>query len=286
MKKLTKEPEQERFFLKKGFNNKCSNEYYHSNRSHKSSSALKLILKDPRQYYKNYVLNEPQNFNSDALSVGSFAHTRILEPHLVEEEYAIFTGARRSGDAWKEFKEKAGDKTIITSSQKRLVDEMIRSYEKASVILGNADNEKEVMVSSFFNEGVAEETLCGEINGYKVKTRFDYRKEFDDFGSINDLKTTATALGSATLEDVEEICAYWGYDVSAALYVDLVTQETGKPYDFYFIFISKKDHVTKIFKASEGMLQRGRDKYLLAIDRLKECEESGIYFENKIEELR
>lgn len=274
------------FKLVTGFNNKCSNEQYHGDREYKSSSALKMILKDPRQYYKNYVLNEPQNFNSDALSVGSFTHTRILEPHLVEEEYTIFTGARRSGDAWKKFKANAGDKTIITSSQKRLVDDMLFSYEKASVTLGNADNEKEVMISSFFNEGFAEETLCGEINGYKVKTRFDYRKEFDDFGSINDLKTTATALDSATLEDVEEICAYWGYDVSAALYSDLAEQETGKPHDFYFIFISKKDHVTKIFKASEEMLQRGRDKYLLAIETLKECEVSGIYFENKIQELR
>jgi len=272
--------------LTNGFNEKCSNEEYHDDREYKSSSALKLILKDPRQYYKNYVLNEPQNFNSDALSIGSYAHTRVLEPHLEEVEYAIFTGTRRSGDVWKEFKEANEGKTIITASQKSLVEGMMRSYEEASVKLGSAENETEVMISSFFSGGEAEETLCGEINGYKVKTRFDYRKEFEDFGSINDLKTTAAAIGSASLEEIEDICKHWGYDVSAALYVDLAEQVTGKPHDFYFVFVSKKDLGTKIFKASEAMLQRGRDSYLKAIEILKVAESTGVYFENKIEELR
>lgn len=266
-----------------GFNEKCSNEEYHGDREYKSSSALKLILKDPRQYYKNYVLNEPQDFNSDALSIGSYAHTRILEPHLVEEEYAVFTGSRRSGPDWTKFKEDNEGKTLLTSSQKSLVDSMIDSYKATHVKLGKPGNEKEVMISSFFEGGFAEETLCGEINGYKVKTRFDYRKEFDDFGSINDLKTTGSSMG--TKAEVEEICAYWDYDLSAALYVDLVSQETGKPHDFYFIFISKKNYETKIFKASEEMLSRGREKYLRAIEILKEAEKTNVYFENKIEEL-
>ena len=41
----------------------------------------------------------------------------------------------------------------------------------------------------------------------------------------------------------------------------------------------------KIFKASEDILQRGREDYLKAIDLLKEAEATGVYFENKIEEL-
>lgn len=278
----------EEFPLVDGFNEKSSNSYYHSNRTHKSSSALKLILKDPRQYYKNYVLNEPQNFSADALAIGSYAHTRVLEPHLEEVEYAIFTGARRSGDDWKEFKAKADEegKTIITRSQKKLVDDMMVSYESTNVVLGEHGSEKEVAISSFFTGGEAEETLCGELDGYKIKTRFDYRKVKDGYASINDLKTTATALGPATLEDVEEICKYWGYDVSAALYCDLATKYTGIKHDFYFVFISKKDHVTRIFKASEAMLERGRQTYKKAIAVLKECESTGIYFSNEIEELR
>lgn len=269
--------------LKEGFNEGFNNEEYHADRQYKSSSALKLILKDPRQYYKTYVLNEPQDMNKAALSIGSYVHTRILEPHLVEEEYTIFTGVKR-GAAWEEFKEKNEGKTILSSSQKALADSMISEFEKSTILLGNADNEKEVYISSFFEHGTPEETLCGYIDDYPIKVRFDYRKEFEDFGSINDLKTTASPMG--TLEEVEDICNYWDYDISAALYVDMVTQATGKPHDFYFVFISKKNYETKIFKASEGMLERGRQKYKKAIAKLKECEKTGVYFENTIQELR
>lgn len=269
--------------LKPGFNKNISNEDYHADREYKSSSALKLILKDPREYYRKYVLNEQDNMNKDSLNIGSYFHTRILEPHLLEEEYALFTGKSRRGKEWEEFKEKAQDKTIITSSQKYLVDGMIEKFEEASVTIGNVTNEKEVKISSFFNGGKAEETLCGELNGYKVKVRFDYRKEFEDFGSINDLKTTAGSI--AKKEDVQEVCDYWGYHISAALYVDLVTKQTGKPHDFYFVFSSKKDGQCRIFKASEKMLERGRREYKQAIQLLKKAEKTNIYFDNKIEEL-
>ena len=70
------------------------------------------------------------------------------------------------------------------------------------------------------------------------------------------------------------------------MYVDLVSQATGKPHDFYFVFLSKKDFQTRVFKASEGMLDRGRAMYKEAIERLKEAESTGVYFENKIQELR
>jgi exodeoxyribonuclease VIII len=272
----------DKFPLKDGFNEDVNNDYYHSNRQYKSSSALKLILKDPRQYYKTYVLNEPSSISSDALSIGSYVHTRILEPHLVDEEYAIYT-SRKQGKAWEDFKEENEGKTILSSSQKSLSDSMIAEFEKATIKIGNADNEKEVFIKSFFEGGVPEETLCGKLDGYPIKVRFDYRKEFEDFGSINDLKTTGSPMSNR--EEVEEICAYWDYDLSAALYVDMVTKATGKPHDFYFVFISKKNYETKIFKASETMLERGRDKYKKAIELLKKAESSGIYFDNRIEEL-
>lgn len=269
--------------LQPGFNEDISNENYHNDREYKSSSALKLILKDPREYYRKYVLNEQDSMNKDSLNIGSYFHTRILEPHLLDKEYAIFTGKSRRGKEWEEFEASAEGKTIITSSQKYLVDNMVEKFEQASVKIGNADNEKEVLISSFFNGGKAEETLCGEIDGYKVKVRFDYRKEFEDFGSINDLKTTAGSV--ANKAEVQEICEYWGYHLSAALYVDLVTQVTGKSHDFYFVFSSKKDGECRIFKASEAMLERGRKEYKEAIRLLKEAEATNIYFQNKIEEL-
>jgi hypothetical protein len=274
----------DKFKLKPGFNNDISNDHYHSNREYKSSSALKLILKDPREYYKKYVLGESEPLKSDSLNVGSYAHTRILEPHLEEVEYALWTGSRRSGKEWEKFVEENQGKTIITSSQKYLVDQMIANYEEAHVVIGEHGNEKDVPVSSFFSNGKAEETLCGEINGYKVKVRTDYRQEYEDYGIISDLKTTGNSI--AKKEEVAETCEYWNYPLSAALYADLLEQVTGKKHDFYFIFLCKTGtKECKIFKASESFLERGRQDYLKAIELLKEAEKTGVYFENKIEEL-
>lgn len=270
--------------LVEGFNEQCSNEVYHSDRDFVSSSGLKMILKNPREFYRTYVLNESSQNDSPALSIGSYAHTRILEPHLVEVEYAVW-GGRRAGPAWKEFEKENEDKTILVSSQKSLVDSMVLEYEKSSVILGDHGNEKEVLISSFFEHGKAEETLCGYLDDFPVKCRFDYRKEFEDFGSINDLKTTNIALGSATIEDIKGICDYWNYDLSAALYVDLAEKYTGIPHDFYFCFLSKKDYSCRIFKASEDMIERGRALYKESIIKLKEARETGVYFKNIIEEL-
>lgn len=273
--------------LIEGFNKGFDNAEYHGDRDYISSSGLKLILKNPREYYRKYVLNEQDSQNVAALSIGSYAHTRILEPHLVDEEYAIWTGSRRAGGMWQEFEKENADKTIITASQKALVDSMVNQFNGTSVTLGGHGKEREVPLNTFFSDGKAEETACTEINGVKVKVRFDYRKEFpvQGFGSINDLKTTGIALNNATIEDVKDICDYWLYELSAALYVDVAEKLTGMPHDFYFCFLSKKDYAARIFKASEGMIHRGRQQYLEAIELLKQARKSGIYYSNKIEEL-
>lgn len=270
--------------MKLGFNPGISNEDYHGDREYISSSGLKLFLKDPRKFYKVYVENEPieQEYKS-ALDFGSYIHARILEPHLLDEEFAVFEGTMRRGKVWEEFKENAGDKIIITSSQKSLADKMLKTYEETEVVLGKHGHSTNVPVTSFFSDGVAEESLCGLIDDVKIKVRFDYRREYEDFGEIFDVKTTSDYISSKA--QVERICANFGYHISAALYVDLVTQVTGKPHDFYFCFLSKKDGACRLFKASKQMLEKGREEYKKAIAGLKEARKTEIYFENKIEEL-
>jgi len=264
-----------------GFQGGISNEEYHADRTYVSSSVLKLLEKDARSYYKQYVLGEPSSFgNQGAMDLGSYVHALILEPHLVEKEFAVFNGAMRRGKVWDAFLEEVDPKKIIiTKSQADLAHNLVAEFNSTSMILG----EKEVMISSFFEKGKAEESLFVELDGVKVKVRFDYRKEKNGYHSINDIKTTANPISSA--RDAEKICASFGYDVSAALYCDAVEKATGNKHDFYFCFLSKKDGGTTIFKASEQMLEAGRVKYKSAIVKLKEGRETGIWFENKIQEI-
>lgn len=269
--------------LELGFNKDISNQDYHDDREYISSSGLKMMYKDPRSYYKAYILGEKETFNQSAMDLGSYIHALILEPHLIEKEFAVFTGAMRRGKEWEEFQKDVGDRIIITRSQKSLADELVKNFLTTKVIIGAAENEKEVALSSFYTDGNAEETLCVEIDGVKVKVRFDYRKEWDSFGSINDIKTTAAEADSP--EKVEEICRSFSYDISAALYVDAVTKHTGKPHDFYFTFMSKADKQSYMYKASEQMLEEGRRKYKIALERLKEARRTGVYYKNVIREI-
>lgn len=270
--------------LQLGFNKDFNNQEYHDDRDYVSSSGLKMMYKEPRRFHKTYVLNEDSmQMNQSNLDYGSYVHCRILEPHLEHVEFTIWEGASRRGKAWEFFRDSNTDKTIITKSQKYEADKLIHNFERAKVLIGEHDNEKEVLISSFFEGGTPEETLCVILNGIKVKVRFDYRKEFSSYGSINDIKTTASLVDSP--ERAEEVCAQFGYDVSAALYCDAVELETGLKHDFYFVFLCKKDGNTYIYKASEQMLSEGRRKYKIGLQRLKEARASGIYYKNVIQEI-
>lgn len=258
---------------KKGFNDNVSNEDYHDNRTHVSSSVLKTIYASLEDYKDQYIDGNFKLFaNQEALDFGSYVHALILEPHLVKEEFHIYNSDRDG--KWNDFRESgiAKDKIIITQSQDDMAKDLINNFNNKHVITKEG---KEVSIASFFSEGIAEQTLCTSINGVKVKVRFDYLKEEE--GQISDIKTTSSKV--KTKKEAEKVCRTWGYDVSAALYVDAVSKVTGKKYDFYFCFLSKKDKGVTIFKASEQMLSTGRAKYKEAIKKLKEARKTGLYFD-------
>ena len=65
--------------------NKCDNEDYHKDRKFKSSSTLKLFLKDPKEYYKRYVVGEErEEMYKSAYDFGSYMHSILLEPDKTE----------------------------------------------------------------------------------------------------------------------------------------------------------------------------------------------------------
>lgn len=270
--------------MKEGIYSDISNQEYHDGRSHISSSGLKLMLKDGREFHKKYVLNEQEvHRNQSAMDFGTYIHTLILEPHLVQEEFAVFDGMMRKGKAWEKFKEEQEGKILLTRSQGSLAEGMINSFNESEFILGDHGAEEKVKLTSFFKKGKAEESFFTELEGVPVKVRSDYRKLTDEFASINDIKTTSESIRG--IRDAVEICNRFDYDLSAALYVDVVKQLTGVEHDFFFTFLSKKDLGCSIFKASESFLERGREKYLEALHKLKRARETGVYFDNSIREL-
>jgi len=90
----------------KGLHKTLSNEDYHAEKEHLSSSNLKMLLKDTQKFYKEKILGEKEPLKGAFLDEGNYAHTLILEPHMVEKEYEFFPGNRKAGKDWKAFEKK------------------------------------------------------------------------------------------------------------------------------------------------------------------------------------
>ena len=252
--------------LKLGIN-KCDNESYHKDRKFKSSSTLKLFLKDPREYYKRYVLKEErEEMYKSAYDFGSYMHSLILEPHKTVLEFAVFEGATRRGKAYEEFKNANEGKTIITASQAQQALDLLHLYNE------------HVDTTGLIQNGVAEHTLCVELDGMPIKVRADYIKE----GMIIDVKTTSDPVDKFS---AAKTIIRFDYDLSAALYVDAFKEYTGQDHDFVFAFLNKQNGDVVILKASEDLLNNGRKKYKTAIKNLAKAEKSGVYFKEGIQEV-
>lgn len=245
-----------------------SNNAYHDNRTHKSSSVLKTALKDPLEYYQVYIKGKAIEMkNQDALNLGNYIHTLLLEPEKINEEFVIFTGSRRAGREWEHFEFKNRGKIIITDSQQQLATKMCVQFSQAKIDMGNIIYSG----SQLFTNGDAEESMFCTIDGMNIKVRTDYRVD----NVIRDLKTTNATPN--TKEEARDIVNSFGYDLSAALYVDALKEITGQDYEFQLVFVSKQDFKTNVYRVSNKTLEIGREKYKTAIELIKGWEKSGEY---------
>lgn len=238
-----------------------SNEAYHANRTHLSSSMLKLLMKEPEEFDRQWNQNiYPEGRENTNFTEGSLVHSLCLEPDKVAQEYAFFEGLRKAGKAYQEFVAQNPGKKIISAVQKE------RCYKLFDAV--NARVEAVRMLSG----GHAEFTMTGEIMGVPVKARADYINP--DKGYIVDLKTTSYPSGADVFRSTIEM---YMYDLSAALYVEIAQQVFGKPFDFYFHVISKCDLVCDIYKASPATMAAGHALLLRSLKMFKDCKASGVW---------
>jgi exodeoxyribonuclease VIII len=250
-----------RFKLSEGLNN-CTNEQYHGDKSYISSSGLKLLLKDPALFYDEIILGKKESKHIAAFDEGSYAHTLILEPHMVDQEYSFFPEWRKAGEAWTAFKEAEENqgKIILSVPQRKRVEGLIEAYSKRKCAL------------DLISGGFPEYTVAGEINGVRLKARADYINI--DKGYIADVKTTGY---SSELDTFSFTVDRFSYELSAALYAMMFERHFGKPFDFYFIVLSKKEKTCDVFKASEDTMERGKMMVYQALATYQKCLKAGVW---------
>lgn len=240
--------------LKLGVNEKMSNAEYHGDREYLSSSALKKILKNSEEFYNEYIDGKRENVQKNAFDEGSLVHALILEPEIVDEEFAFFPGFTKRGKEFESFKQDNPDKILISESQKIRCDKYVKAYKQR----------KEA--GDLISGGEAEVTLCSIISGVPVKVRPDYINVEE--GYIVDIKTSGF---SVELDFFKEIVKRYSYQLSAALYAEVARDIYEKDFDFYFVAISKPEEVCEVYKLSERSYRQGQDMVMRAVNKYRRC---------------
>lgn len=259
--------------VKRFLSSELSNSMYHGDTSkltgssvpHLSSSGMKTLIESPQKYSEIYLQGFQSAGNTTALDVGSYTHAVILEPHTVEEDFVVWTGARRAGREWEEFRNKHSDKTIITERDKAQVDMMVSAFHKSKHGPRLIDHSK----------GQAEVSFLADFDGIPVKCRADFLRTAAVEGDPNpgaaiiDIKTSSSPL---TDDEIANVIYKYSYELSTALYCDILKKYDGLEHSFYYVFLSKYgDGACRVWRASEKLIELGRIKYKRALEVYRDC---------------
>ena len=252
-----------------------SNADYHAHAS-LSSSAIKVFNRSPLHYWQAY-LNPAREVkeSSKSMNLGSLVHTLFLEPEQYDAEYAITPDGidkrTKLGKAeFAGFEEANADKCIITSEQLLVAKSMVQALE-AHPVTNVLDQYSGIVEASIF--------YADPTTGVECRVRPDWcLPPCDAFpnGLIIDLKTTDDARPAA----FARTCANFGYDISAAMYVDGFQLHYGtyEAPDFLFLVIERDaPFAVACYQASHDMLVNGRDKLNRSLSEFAKCQSVDIW---------
>lgn len=276
---------------------------YHSWEGTYSSSQLKDALADMEVFYKKYITKEIGRDKIDAFDTGTYYHTLVLEPHLINKECAVYKGVRR-GAKWEAFQEEHKGKAIVTVSQMEQAERMANVTKESPVameLIGDSTPEVSAFLTllvDFENEEVYtyDKEMRLTINGWEFldfevpevsesARPLTFKVRADalgiESGYILDLKSTT---GNAKEEySIRKKISNYGYDLSAAMYLDVFSAVYDKTFDiFFWTFASKDFNNCKTYRASLKNIMVGRAKWKKAVIEIAKAEASNWEFTDEV----
>lgn len=226
-------------------------------------SSLKEFSRSPLHY--RHAKDNPKPTTS-AMSLGTAAHCATLEPDRFLAEFATWTGGRRAGKEWESFKTDAdaAQRVVLTE------DERDTALAIAQAVRGCP----EAMV--YLKRGHAEVSMAWHHDepDMLLKGRVDWLTTVDGCDVVVGLKTTRDARP----REFSRQAAQLGYHLQWAYYCDGFRAVTGRaPVMVEIVVESAAPYDVVVYSIPEPVLTRGRDEYRAALERLDECERSGIW---------
>jgi len=248
-------------------------EKYRENAKHYlSSHQLGDFRKCPQLYHKKKQGLIPDE-DRPAFLFGRAAHTLILEGRSVlDEQYAVGgpinpkTGEPFGANtkAFAEWAEKIG-RPVLTSEQYDLL------FKMRTATSGHE------LVTKLLAQGSAENVLRTDYHDTACQIRMDW---FNTAQGIVDLKTCDD------LTWFESDARRYGYIHQLAFYRAVLAAATGKQPPVYLIAVEKKEPFRcGVWSLDENSLNIAQRENEAAMDRLKQCQASGVW-PTGYEELR
>jgi hypothetical protein len=254
---------------------------YHSTPNTFSSSQFKDALDDEELFYKKHVEKSIEKEEVGAFDVGNYFHTGVLEPQKLKMDCIAYTGKIRRGEHWEAFKKKHAGKCIVTPKQLEQAEMLMKCVQDSPVAMGFIKRGKPE-VSAFLEVLVAggevyapTQKLILDRDGWKpVNLQTKLWNELKKIGVMMTVKVRADSLGEDFVLDLKsttgnakserqmrEKISYYNYDLSAALYLDIFSAVSGKPYrKFIWTFASKDYYNSRSYLASPNNILIGRAK--------------------------
>lgn len=233
-----------------------TNEAYHADCSHLTSSQLKLVLEDPAAFKRQYIDGVREEVKKAYFDEGSYVHSLILEPHKVAEQYAFFEGFRKAGHEWQGFLKGNQGRTILSAPQKFRSEKLFSAFNKRPEAAAMLEGSKTEHIGTATHMDLAVKARADIVN---------FERSF-----VADVKTTSEPTGPDFFKMTIDMYAY---DLSAAHYLNVF----GPEFSYYWIVLSKADDMCSIYKASKETLMKGRLKLTRAMDAYKQCMASGVW---------
>lgn len=255
-----------------------SNNVYHENKEWIGSTSLKLYDKSPLHYkynLENPEPHEPMNF----LDFGSAVHTMVFEPELFNENVLVMnlearpepsmTFASKANKAWKQEwldAAKISGLPLIDTEQKKIIEDMKAVLLNDPYIREHLEDPSGIAERSYYTEYA----LPGIDKKVKIKVRPDWETD----SAIFDYKS----MTEGDYFSFSRTIINYLYHLSAAMYREVVSLETGLVKPFVWIVQEKKPpYAPSLYVASAEDLRKGSIKFLQLLTNHALCLDANFW---------
>ena len=236
---------------------------YHAHKA-VGSTTLKYALQSMAKF-KAAIDGRMKSKESDAFDLGKAAHAAVLEQNF--DRYVCGPEVDKRTKEWKEFEEKNQGKICLKESAYVQVQGMYEAFYKHS------------LVPRITNNGKPENSFFVDIHGLEYKARPDYivleGEREKESAYIVDYKTAA----SIDLESCQRAIGNYGYDVSGAHYIQVVSAAIEKPITEYYWIFQEKDppYECVVFRMDDECKERAIKCVKRLYEKIGQCLKSGLW---------